>query len=144
MSDHERSDIHPGGVAWGGVGLFVFVLAVLGLSVGLDRLFGRWDQRADQRRQREEPGASSLVRPGTAYGGPLLQVLPEDELAAMRAADARQLNEYAWADKASGAVRIPIDRAMRLLAERGLPASSAAPVTIEQLQQQRGNPPVTP
>lgn len=140
MSDHERSDIHPGAVAWGGVALLLFVLAVLGVSVGLDRLFGRIDRRADQQRQRQEPGASSLVRAESTYGGPLLQVLPEDELAAMRVDDARKLGEYAWADRTARAVHIPIDRAMQLLVERGLPASSAAPLTIEQLQRQRGNP----
>ena len=145
MSEHERSDIHPGGVAWGGVALLVFVLAVLSVSAGLDRLFTRLDQRSDRQRQRQEPGAASLVRAEASYGGPLLQVLPEDELAAMRAADARELGEYAWADKASGAVRIPIDRAMRLLVDRGLPAAPGAPVTLEQLQQKRGNnPPATP
>jgi hypothetical protein len=35
------------------------------------------------------------------------------------------LNNYSWADQAQGKVRIPIERAMELLAARGLPVASA-------------------
>jgi hypothetical protein len=34
----------------------------------------------------------------------------------------RRLSSYGWVDREAGIVRIPIDRAMDLLAERGLPA----------------------
>jgi mono/diheme cytochrome c family protein len=37
-----------------------------------------------------------------------------------------QLNSYGWIDEASGVVRIPINQAMALVAERGLPAGSEA------------------
>jgi len=40
----------------------------------------------------------------------------------MRAAQERQLTTYGWLDKEKQTVRIPIDRAMELLAKRGLPA----------------------
>jgi hypothetical protein len=33
-----------------------------------------------------------------------------------------KLNSYGWIDKSAGVIRIPIDRAMDLLAQRGLPA----------------------
>jgi hypothetical protein len=36
------------------------------------------------------------------------------------------LNNYSWVDSSQGKVRIPIDRAMELLAERGLPVAPAA------------------
>jgi hypothetical protein len=42
-----------------------------------------------------------------------------------------QLNAYSWINKNDGSVRIPISRAMELIAERGLPAaglSSPAPM----------------
>ncbi|MBV9580067.1 MAG: hypothetical protein JO057_15880 [Chloroflexi bacterium] len=47
-----------------------------------------------------------------------------------RAAEEQKLNSYAWVDRSAGVVRIPIDRAMDLTAERGLaarPAPSATP-----------------
>ena len=37
------------------------------------------------------------------------------------------LNSYGWVDKQNGVVRIPIDQAMRLTLERGLPARAAKP-----------------
>jgi hypothetical protein len=35
------------------------------------------------------------------------------------------LNNYSWADQSQGKVRIPIDRAMELIAQRGLPVAPA-------------------
>ena len=40
----------------------------------------------------------------------------------MRAAEDQILNGYRWVDQAKGQVRIPIDRAIDMLAQRGLPA----------------------
>ena len=40
----------------------------------------------------------------------------------MRAAEDQVLHNYAWLDQANGIVRIPIDRAMELIEQRGPPA----------------------
>ena len=45
-----------------------------------------------------------------------------NELRQMRAAEEAVLNSYGWVDKDSGRVRIPIERAMEILAKKGLPA----------------------
>jgi hypothetical protein len=42
----------------------------------------------------------------------------------LRAADEAILNSYGWVDEEAGVVRIPIDRAMELTLERGLPTRS--------------------
>jgi hypothetical protein len=39
----------------------------------------------------------------------------------LRAEEDAVLTSYAWVDKPGGFVRIPVDRAMELLVERGLP-----------------------
>lgn len=49
---------------------------------------------------------------------PRLQIAPPVDLAQKRKADDAVLNSYGWIDRSSGTVRIPIDRAMELLAER--------------------------
>ena len=56
---------------------------------------------------------------------PLLQVQPHLELWDYCAAQQKEVNTYAWVDRPSGVVRIPIDRAMELVLERGLPTRSA-------------------
>ena len=40
----------------------------------------------------------------------------------MRMAEDAALNSYGWVDKSSGSVRIPIERAMEILAKKGWPA----------------------
>jgi hypothetical protein len=52
---------------------------------------------------------------------PRLEVKPRDSLAALHAREDELLRSYGWTNRAHGVVRIPIDRAMALLAQRGLP-----------------------
>ena len=52
---------------------------------------------------------------------PRLQVDPPGELAALRQSENAALSSYAWVDRSRGFVRIPIDRALALTTERGLP-----------------------
>lgn len=52
---------------------------------------------------------------------PALQVDPAADLAAHRAAEAKELADYGWVDRAHGVVRIPIDQAMRDVAASGIP-----------------------
>jgi mono/diheme cytochrome c family protein len=59
-------------------------------------------------------------------GAPLPIVIEDhtspEQVAALRAGADEQLGGYAWVDKEAGIARIPIDRAMAMIAERGLPA----------------------
>jgi hypothetical protein len=56
---------------------------------------------------------------------PRLEANPYQALQALRAREDHILEQYAWIDKAKGIVRIPIERAMDLAAERGLPTRQA-------------------
>jgi hypothetical protein len=69
------------------------------------------------------PLAGDLRR--TAPPAPVLQTAPIDDLVALRARERSLLETYGWIDKERGIVRIPIEKAMDLLATRGLPARSA-------------------
>lgn len=60
---------------------------------------------------------------------PLLETTPVEQLARERAAEDQTLNSYGWVDKQHGIVRIPIDQAIDLLANKGLPSRTEAPVT---------------
>jgi hypothetical protein len=53
---------------------------------------------------------------------PRLEVSPQQDLRQIRAADMAVLSSYGWVDRQAGIVRIPIERAIELLAEHGLPA----------------------
>jgi hypothetical protein len=53
---------------------------------------------------------------------PRLEVTPDTDLQEMRSAEDQVLNNYAWLDQQNGIVRLPIDRAIDLIAQRSLPA----------------------
>jgi hypothetical protein len=59
--------------------------------------------------------------------GPKLLARPENDLSRTRAAEEEKLRSYGWVDPAGGVARIPIERAVEIVAERGLPARLAAP-----------------
>jgi hypothetical protein len=53
---------------------------------------------------------------------PRLQSNPLEDLRQLRAQEDTTLNTYGWVDRKTGVVRIPVERAMELLAQRGLPS----------------------
>ncbi len=55
---------------------------------------------------------------------PRLQVDPRRDLDRLHADEDKLLTTYGWADGGHAAVRIPIDRAMELTAQRGIPGWS--------------------
>ena len=76
---------------------------------------------------------SPIVRPPRAFPAPQLQTDPDGDLRRLEAAQRRSLTGYAWVDRERGLVRIPIDRAMDLIAARGAnayaPLDAPAPVS---------------
>ena len=54
---------------------------------------------------------------------PWLQAKPRDDLADFSSRKKTILNEYAWVDRNNGVVRIPIDRAMDIVASRAAKAA---------------------
>ncbi len=55
------------------------------------------------------------------------------EITDMHAREDLLLDNYSWADESKGQVRIPIERAMELIAERGLPTVPASTATGTRL-----------
>jgi hypothetical protein len=51
---------------------------------------------------------------------PQLQTNPSEDLAKFRAVEEKRLNGYYWVDKEKGIVHIPIEQAMKQLAEEGI------------------------
>jgi hypothetical protein len=64
---------------------------------------------------------SPLADPRQLPPEPRLQVAPAQDLQKMRATEDAVLQSYDWVDREAGIVRIPIDRAIEVLAEKGLP-----------------------
>src|SRR5205823_14080578 len=78
--------------------------------------------------------ANIPVTPAREFPQPRLLTKPGATPAELRAAEDSDLNSYGWVDRTSGIARIPIDRAMQLLLERGLPAVRAGQTPLSLMQ----------
>ncbi len=118
---HETRDISTRVVVIFGISLVVGAVLV-NLAVWL--VYGQFSKAADRAYPREYPLAhvGAPMQPPE----PRLQTRPRDELQRMRAEEDRLLNSYGWVDAARGVVRIPIEQAMTMTVEQGLPARTGA------------------
>jgi hypothetical protein len=139
VEGHEKSDLAPKWVFW-----FFLALFSIGIAIHLSL---RWHLAA----LRQEPPpvdqwtgprrfASGAVTPPRDF--PRLQLSPAVDLDEFRSREEAELNTYGWVDRTAGVARIPINRAMELLLEKGFPVraatngSATGPSSL-QLQQQR-------
>jgi hypothetical protein len=120
--NHEKSDANITAVLGFGAGLFAVIVAVCLIILGL---FGFFDRREGVQAPSEYPLAAAQGQ--RVPPEPRLQTDPRQDLANLRAKEDEQLGSYGWVDKNAGVVRIPIDAAMRLTLERGLPARQGKP-----------------
>lgn len=74
---------------------------------------------------------------------PRLQVTPYVDWDRYRQDQMQTLGSYGWVDQGAGKVRIPIDRAMDILAQKGLPARSGAPASTVQSAVKEANEPAS-
>jgi hypothetical protein len=111
MSEHEHSDLSPGLIVKAAI---AFLVATVAIHIGVWWLFQFYrtqDERRDVRRTLvEEPAPVPPV--------PRLQVNPHEDLETYLQAQRQTLNSYGWVSRDEGRVRIPISRAMELVAEQ--------------------------
>ena len=85
------------------------------------------------------PAVSPLAYTRESTPEPRLQIDAPRELRELRAAEEAALHGYAWIDKDRAMIRIPIDRAIEVLAQRGLPVrAQAAPGDPGQKKSREG------
>jgi hypothetical protein len=113
---HELRDVNVRFMAYVVVGLSLLTLAGMGVS------WWYLQEVAEERRAVERPLPPLAATLPDAPPEPRLQVTPAADLASVREREEALLHTYGWIDRKSGLVRIPIDRAIDLLAERGLPS----------------------
>lgn len=114
---HETSDVNVRAILTVGAGL-AGVTAAAAVVVWLLVLF--LARSAADTAPREYPLAASHEQ--RLPPEPRLQTNPREDLFELRQSEERQLRSYGWVNKDAGIARIPIDEAMKLTLERGLPA----------------------
>ena len=121
QAGHEESDANALAVGKFAIALVLVIIASLFLLVGLFRYF-----------QTREGPVAVTVDPAKVFPQPQLEKTPAVDLQHIRAAEEQLLASYGWVDRQKGVVRIPIDRAIDLLAQRGLPARPQTAVAASQ------------
>lgn len=105
---HEPSDARVGKVLAAAGALLIIIIIVLGILWGFTLFFS------------DNYGPLSLAtptEPQTVPPPPRLQVSPPQDLQTLQKKYQSILHSYAWVDRDKGIVRIPIERAMELLAQ---------------------------
>jgi hypothetical protein len=132
---YERSDIGVAGVLYFLLGLAASCLLVYFVVDGLYHFL-------DKRSEAEQAPVNPLVTnapadtrriandyPQSAFPNPRLETDERGQLNGIRLKEEETLATYDYIDKSAGTVRIPIDRAMDLIAQRGLPTRTQAATT---------------
>jgi hypothetical protein len=124
---HETTDVGLFSIGLFASGLVLMIAVVLPL---LGWMF--WSMEAAAKRA--ELPQSPFSEPPT-FRGPKLQEQPSSDLVSLRRAEDQRLTTYGWIDRQQKIVRIPIELAMQILAERGLPepAGTAEPVREKEI-----------
>lgn len=128
-AQYEHTDIEPGVGYRFAVWLAVAMLLSAGLVYGTFRVLER-SRVADDAAAQTYPLAAGQSHEPPA---PRLQTQPFKDVYQLKTEQRGTLNSYGWVDKANGVVHIPVDRAMQLLLQRGLPArqdGSTAPTMV--------------
>lgn len=151
--DYERRDIGVGGVVWFLVGLAAVLVisyfVVQGFYKALEAHFAA-NQPAvsplatnvpkDTRKLPAQYGNDYQRYLRESFPAPQLETDERSELNEIRLREENILSTYDYVDKNAGTVRIPIDRAMDLLVQRGLPVrpqSGEAPAQSAKSQPEK-------
>ena len=90
-------------------------------------LFGLWGMFEYLKNREAEEGLplspSAMVNTQRQPPEPRLQRHAAQDMRDWRAAEDKALHQYGWIDPDKGIVQIPVERAMDLIAQRGLPAA---------------------
>ena len=113
---YEHTDIDPAVGYKFALWLAASMVVSFAIVYGAFWFFERRATRANQAAQ-QYPLAADLERPRPT---PTLQTQPFADIYTLRQGEADRLTTYGWVDKDGGVARIPIDRAMDMLVERGL------------------------
>ena len=115
---YERSDANAGATFRAGLYVLGAMVLTALVLVPMYRLLARVETAAQP--ERAQVVKSETSEPALSF--PRLVTSEPRALAEFRAQEDALLRGYGWVEKDRGVVRIPLDEAMRIVAERGLPS----------------------
>jgi len=114
---YERRDANVGTLYKYGLTLATLIAIVMFAMFGTYHFFAKIESLG--------PPASPFENVRVLPPQPRLQVNPSVDLKSYCELEQQQLTTYGWVDHNNGFVRIPVDRAMEMVLQKGLPARPA-------------------
>lgn len=123
---HETSDVDLTTVDRVGI------LSLVVIAVSAVAMWGLMQLLLGYERSKDPAPLPMAVQGDRQPPAPRLQLNEPLDLQTYRSTVDGQVNGYGWVDKANGVVRIPVSKAMELIAKRGFPPRDAT--LLQQLQ----------
>jgi hypothetical protein len=136
---YEQSDVRVTGILVFLAALAIFVVVTAVLCYGIGKVFNaelnkedgpnnKWTQTVNIRQLGDLPSNPEMQRKvaelAQQFPTPRLQLDDgNQDITDLHAREDLLLENYSWADQSQGKVRIPIERAMELVAQSGLPVA---------------------
>lgn len=128
---HEVGDVRPVGVVYCVIGLFLTIFIIMGLLVGLQRILHYKHSKPAVTQYEKSFRHAPYAETNIAQTWDKINRVTKD------------LHSYRWIDRQNGVVGIPIERAMQLIAARGLPSREGVtppfPLPAQEMQPVRQN-----
>lgn len=120
-------------------GLWMVVSAVVIYAVlfGMFQYFDRQAAAADPARNPLLAGEPRPATPAARFPQPQLQSNAAADLVKIQAAEEEKLATFGWVDRNAGIVRMPIEHAMQMVAQHGVPVWPAAPPQPQQTSEKK-------
>lgn len=115
---YEHTDIDVNVGYQFGLWLAISMLISIGIVTGVFKLFDSQEKSANALAQKYPLAVGQHREPPA----PNLQTQPFRDIYLLRHGETEKLTSYGWVDKEGGVARLPIDRAMELMLEKGFPA----------------------
>ncbi len=125
---HETRDVNVRVIVGFGASLVVAAIIIHLFVWVLFDLFGGLNARAYPREFPLAPAGQLRLPPA-----PRLQDKPREDLKAMRQHEDELLTGYTWINQSTGAVRIPIEQAMKQVVQQGFPVNTPSVAPEAQL-----------
>jgi hypothetical protein len=133
-SGFEQEDMSPLGIFYFMAGLAIVGVVIYFILVGMYRFLDAYDRehQAPVNPMAIKTGIDQTMNPGeirqkaeATFPKPVLEYSEQTQFIKELGRQDETLASYDWVDQKAGIVRIPIDRAIDLVAERGLPVLPA-------------------
>ena len=141
---YEHEDLRPSGPFYFMAGLAVIGIVLYVIVFGMYRFLDTYTKT-------HQPALSPMATPENdtrlvtrsdirTFPEPRLEENERTELRSYEDEEQQRLATYDWVDKSKGIVRIPIDRAIELIVQRGLPVRPAGAALTRNSAAEKENP----